>query len=83
MACGVEMYKIYSFYQFSFVNNVNVHNSNNSESADLRHRSSIPGLSKPNIRTFKTYHCFSPPLFHIFADGDPDHSQFIFHGSTQ
>ena len=24
-----------------------------------------------------------PPLFHIFADSDPDHSQFIFHGSRQ
>ena len=21
-----------------------------------------------------------PPLFHIFADSDPDHSEFIFHG---
>ena len=39
-----------------------------SESADLRHGSSIPGLSKPTI-------AFPPPLFHIFADGDPDHSQ--------
>ena len=26
---------------------------------------------KPTIRTFKTYHCFFPPLFHIFANGDP------------
>ena len=45
-----------------------------SESVDLRHGSSIPGLSKPTISTDTAF----PPLFHIFADSDLDHSQFIF-----
>ena len=51
-----------------------------SESAYLRHGSSIPGLSKPTISTDIA---FFPPLFHTFADSDPDQSQFIFLGSRQ
>ena len=57
-----------------------------SESADLRHRSSIPGLSKPTISTdiafSPLYFIFlliviriTPNLFFIDPDSDPDHSQ--------
>ena len=50
-----------------------------SDSTDLYHGISIPGLAKPTIGTDIIF----SPLFHIFADNDPDHSHFIFHGSRQ
>ena len=63
-----------------------MHKQEHSESADLRHRSSIPGLSKPTVSTdigfFSLYFIFlliliriTPNLFFMDPDSDPDHSQ--------
>ena len=62
------------------MNDNNINNTNNK--SIRRVQTSATGAQFLDFQNLSLALIF-PPLFHIFAESNPDHSQFIFHGFRQ